>query len=86
MKNLEIKLNEIDWDDDVSIKNFIMNNEGSFDAVNELGEIVLVEILKGESLKISALQTNGWKRTNIYTIDEDAPETSSIIREELYDK
>lgn len=85
MEVLQNKLNKIDWDNDKSIKDFINNNDTDiFTGTNESGQKVIVQIIKGKSIKLSTMQDNNWIRINTYTIDDD--DSTCLIREETYEK
>lgn len=85
LDNLKDKFNQINWADDFSIINFINNNNSDLlTGKNENGENIVFEIVKGDYIKISTHQKNGFIRINIYTIDKD--ESVFIIREEIFEK
>ncbi len=85
MEDLQNKLNNIDWDNDKSIKDFINNNDTDiFTGTNESGQKVIVHIIKGKSIKLSTMQDNNWIRINTYTIDDE--DSTCLIREETYEK
>jgi len=81
--NLMNRLNKIDFNDNKSIINFI--NDIDFDVeltsgLNSDGETIVISAQKGEFLRISTYQNNGFIRVNIYTLDG-----TDIIKEELYE-